>query len=281
MNYDGMIYRPPSEAYSLILQVTVGCAHNSCTFCTMYKEKSFHVKPLREVEEDLKEARSYYGNRSLRIFLADGDALVLSQEKLCTILRLCRQYFPKTERITSYGTAQDILQKSKEELQELHELGLDMIYLGAESGSPEILEHIHKGVTVEEYVRAAGASARNRDPPQCDTDLRSWRAENVGRTCGCLGKINYSHETGLSGISDLASGAGSTDAAGSKSRNDAASDTGTGAGRDGAVFNTCGFGRNRISFQSRFQLYFPGRQSEQGHSGDAGKNSEKQGAGCI
>lgn len=155
MNYDGMIYRPPSEAYSLILQVTVGCAHNHCTFCTMYKEKSFHVKPLREVEEDLKEARSYYGNRSLRIFLADGDALVLSQEKLCTILRLCRQYFPKTERITSYGTAQDILQKSKEELQELHELGLDMIYLGAESGSPEILKHIHKGVTVEEYVRAA------------------------------------------------------------------------------------------------------------------------------
>ena len=155
MKYDGMIYRPPSEAYSLILQVTVGCAHNHCTFCTMYKEKSFHVKPLREVEEDLKEARSYYGNRSLRIFLADGDALVLSQEKLCTILRLCRQYFPKTERITSYGTAQDILRKSKEELQELHELGLDMIYLGAESGSPEILEHIHKGVTVEEYVRAA------------------------------------------------------------------------------------------------------------------------------
>ena len=111
MNYEGMIYRPPSEAYSLILQVTVGCAHNSCTFCTMYKEKSFHVKPLREVEEDLKEARDYYGNRSLRIFLADGDALVLSQEKLCTILRLCRQYFPKAERITSYGTAQDILKK--------------------------------------------------------------------------------------------------------------------------------------------------------------------------
>ena len=154
MNYDGMIYRPPSEAYSLILQVTVGCAHNHCTFCTMYKEKSFHVKPLREVEEDLKEARSYYGNRSLRIFLADGDALVLSQEKLCTILRLCRQYFPKTERITSYGTAQDILQKSKEELQELHELGLDMIYLGLESGSDEVLRRINKGETADEIVHA-------------------------------------------------------------------------------------------------------------------------------
>lgn len=155
MNYEGMIYRPPSEAYSLILQVTVGCAHNTCTFCTMYKEKSFHVKPLHEVEADLKEARAYYGNRSLRIFLADGDALVLSQEKLTEILRMCRQYFPKAERITSYGTVQDILRKSKEELQELHDLGLDMIYLGAETGNPQILKHIRKGVTVEEYIQAA------------------------------------------------------------------------------------------------------------------------------
>ena len=88
------------------------------------QEKSFHVKPLREVEEDLKEARDYYGNRSLRIFLADGDALVLSQEKLCTILRLCRQYFPKAERITSYGTAQDILRKSKKSFRNYMNLGL-------------------------------------------------------------------------------------------------------------------------------------------------------------
>lgn len=155
MHYEGMIYRPPSEAYSLILQVTVGCAHNTCTFCTMYKEKQFHIKSLAEVEADLKEARAYYGNRSLRIFLADGDALVLPQDKLTKILHLCRQYFPNAERITSYGTAQDILRKSKEELQKLHELGLDMVYLGAESGNPEILRHINKGVTVEEYMQAA------------------------------------------------------------------------------------------------------------------------------
>lgn len=155
MHYEGMIYRPPSEAYSLILQVTVGCAHNTCTFCTMYKEKQFHIKSLAEVEADLKEAGAYYGNRSLRIFLADGDALVLPQDKLTKILSMCRQYFPNAERITSYGTAQDILRKSKEELQKLHELGLDMVYLGAESGSPEILRHINKGVTVEEYMQTA------------------------------------------------------------------------------------------------------------------------------
>lgn len=117
MNYDGMIYRPPSEAYSLILQVTVGCAHNHCTFCTMYKEKSFHVKPLREVEEDLKEARSYYGNRSLRIFLADGDALgavtgktvydltsvqtVFSEDRAALLLMESHRIFAKIKRGTS------------------------------------------------------------------------------------------------------------------------------------------------------------------------------------
>lgn len=243
MNYDGMIYRPPSEAYSLILQVTVGCAHNSCTFCTMYKEKSFHVKPLREVEEDLKEARSYYGNRSLRIFLADGDALVLSQEKLCTILRLCRQYFPKTERITSYGTAQDILRKSKEELQELHELGLDMIYLGAESGSPEILEHIHKGVTVEEYVRAAE------------------------RLRGTGIRLSVTLISGLGGQKMLEEHAV------------ASAKLITAMKPDYLGFLTLLLEPGAPMLQEvkagTMQLLTPG------HSGDAGKNSEKQGAGCI
>ena len=104
MNYEGMIYRPPSEAYSLILQVTVGCAHNSCIFCTMYKEKSFHVKPLREVEEDLKEARSYYGNRSLRIFLADdltSVQTVFSEDRAHYFLWNRTGYFAKIKRGTS------------------------------------------------------------------------------------------------------------------------------------------------------------------------------------
>ena len=86
MHYEGMIYRPPSEAYSLILQVTVGCAHNQCTFCSMYKDKQFHLKSLQDIEADLQEAQRFYGSRVERIFLADGDALVLSTEKLTEIL---------------------------------------------------------------------------------------------------------------------------------------------------------------------------------------------------
>lgn len=155
MHYEGMIYRPPSEAYSLILQVTVGCAHNSCTFCTMYKDKKFHIKNIQEIEEDLREAAVYYANRKIRIFLADGDALALSCGKLIEIMNMCRKYLPKTERITCYGASQDILRKTKDELCALHDAGLEMIYLGAESGNDEILEHIKKGVTAAEYVEAA------------------------------------------------------------------------------------------------------------------------------
>ncbi len=155
MHYEGMIYRPPSEAYSLILQVTVGCAHNSCTFCTMYKDKQFHIKKMTEIEEDLRESALYYANRKVRIFLADGDALALSSDKLIEIMNLCRKYLPKTERITCYGAAQDILRKTKDELSKLHDAGLEIIYLGAESGNDEILKHIKKGVTAAEYAEAA------------------------------------------------------------------------------------------------------------------------------
>ena len=155
MHYEGMIYRPPSEAYSLILQVTVGCAHNSCTFCTMYKDKKFHIKNIQEIEDDLREAAVYYADRKIRIFLADGDALALSCDKLIEIMHMCKKYLPKAERITCYGAAQDILRKTKDELCALHDAGLEMIYLGAESGNDEILEHIKKGVTAAEYVEAA------------------------------------------------------------------------------------------------------------------------------
>lgn len=153
MRYEGQIYRPPSEAYSYILQVTVGCSHNACSFCNMYLEKDFHIRPLKEVLEDLAMARRAY-RYVQRIFLADGDALIVKTEELLEILETIRRLFPECERITSYASARDLLLKSPEELESLQKAGLDMVYLGLESGSERILKAINKGVTVEETVEA-------------------------------------------------------------------------------------------------------------------------------
>ena len=153
MRYEGMIYRPPSEAYSLIVQVTIGCSHNKCTFCNMFREKKFRVRPVHEVLEDLDTARRRY-SRVGRIFLADGDALVLTNEKLMVILNHINENFPECERVTIYGTPQDVLRKSHEELVELRDNGLEMIYIGAESGSDKVLKDICKGATRAELIEA-------------------------------------------------------------------------------------------------------------------------------
>ncbi len=155
MEYEGMVYRPPSEARSLIIQVTIGCAHNKCTFCTMYKEKQFRVRKMEEIFRDLDEMAGYYGDMPIRIFLADGDALVLSNEKLTAILDHIRENFSQVQRITSYATAKDVLRKTPEELKELKAKGLDMVYVGAESGDPEILKAVKKDVTCEELIQAS------------------------------------------------------------------------------------------------------------------------------
>ena len=151
MRYEGDIYRPPSEAYSLLVQVTIGCSHNKCTFCNMYKEKQFRVRKQEEVLEDLAWAREHY-RRVERIFLCDGDALCLANRKLLVILDYIRQHFPECERVTTYGRATDVLRKTDEELRELREHGIEMVYLGAESGSQKVLEKINKGETREELI---------------------------------------------------------------------------------------------------------------------------------
>lgn len=159
MRYEGSIYRPPSEAYSLLIQVTIGCSHNTCTFCTMFKDKKFRVRPIEEVLEDLEMARRAYPVVE-KIFLCDGDALCLSNEKLMRILTRIAELFPECKRVSVYGTARDINRKSDEELKELLDAGMEMIYMGAESGSQAVLDKIHKDVTVREQIDAVKKAER-------------------------------------------------------------------------------------------------------------------------
>ena len=159
MDYQGDIYRPPSEAASLIIQVTVGCTHNACTFCAMYKAKRFRLKSLETVLADLQEARGYY-RRVGRIFFADGDALCMKTEKLLRLLEAARAAFPECERIGIYSRASHILRKSGEELSALREAGLGIVYIGAESGSDEVLRRVEKGEAASELVEAVQKAER-------------------------------------------------------------------------------------------------------------------------
>ena len=151
MHYSGAVYRPPSEAHSLIVQCTLGCSHNKCAFCIMYKAKQFSVNPVEQVLSDLAEARSYY-SRIERIFLADGDALILPMDYLLTVLDFIRQYFPECERVSAYASTKALMRKSDEELKQLREHGLQMVYVGLETGLEPLLKKYDKGVTVEEIV---------------------------------------------------------------------------------------------------------------------------------
>jgi len=143
MKYDGAIIRPPSEAHSLLLQVTVGCSHNKCTFCPAYKEKKFRIKTDAEIEEDILEA-SHYG-RIDKVFLCDGDALIIPQERLEKILLSIRKNIRGLDRIGVYANAKSILRKSVAELAMLRDMGLGIIYFGVESGNDEVLLNIRKG----------------------------------------------------------------------------------------------------------------------------------------
>ncbi len=154
MRYEGAIFRPPSEAESLILQVTIGCSHNRCKFCGSYKEKKFRVRSLDEIREDLSRTERY-AKLIRRVFLADGDALVIPQKMLLPIMEEIREKFPKLERVGIYGNVKSILKKSVEDLRRLKELGLGIIYLGVESGDQVTLDRMNKGTTVEKIEEAS------------------------------------------------------------------------------------------------------------------------------
>ncbi len=153
MRYHGTIIRPPSEADSYILQVTYGCSHNRCTFCGTYLDKPFRPRKTSQVLEDIELAGQIIPD-TRRVFLADGDALVLSTERLSTILDALRNAFPKLERVGIYANAQNILHKSGDELETLRQKGLGIVYLGLESGSDEVLMRIEKGATAGEMIEA-------------------------------------------------------------------------------------------------------------------------------
>lgn len=154
MRYEGMIYRPPSEAYSLIVQVTIGCSQNHCIFCSMFKEKRFRIRKVEEVLEDLQDARNKYRYVE-KIFLADGDALICKMTDLEAILHFIKDQFPECKQVTLYGSPRSILMKQQEDLDKLRELGISMIYMGLESGNDEVLTYMKKGVTSQEMIEAA------------------------------------------------------------------------------------------------------------------------------
>ncbi len=151
--YDYPLYRPPSEAYSLIIQATLGCSHNKCTFCSMYKNKKFTIKPLEQIKKEIDFFRIYV-KKAERIFLADGDALIIPMKILKEIFIYINEKFPEAERISLYGSPKSILLKTPEELLELKKLGLGLIYLGVESGSDKILSSVKKGASREEIITA-------------------------------------------------------------------------------------------------------------------------------
>lgn len=159
VKYVQPVYRPPSEAYSLLIQATVGCSRASCTFCASWlfnkkKIKEFSVRPMEEIEADLTEARTRYGENVKKIFFLDSNAIVMKTEDLVNLCEFTRAIFPRLERIGVYGCAKDVLEKSVDQLKKLKEAGLGIIYMGLESGDDETLKLVHKGVTSAEQVKA-------------------------------------------------------------------------------------------------------------------------------
>ena len=154
MRYEGTVYRPPSEAGSLIIQATVGCPYNRCAFCAMYSDKKFRRRPVEEVVEDLDMALEAYGSEVRTIFLADGNSAALPTDHLVVIGDAARDRFPHLERITMYGSAKFLVKKSRDEWKRIGGAGITRIHSGLESGDPVTLAQIRKGVDPEAAARA-------------------------------------------------------------------------------------------------------------------------------
>ncbi len=155
MRYEGKLYRPPSEADAYILQATIGCSWNHCTYCDMYRDKTFRVRDLAATLEDLDAAGRVHGDEVEKVFVADGDALVLPMEHWRAILEGARRAFPRLRRVSCYAMARNVLAKSDAELAELRAAGLSLLYIGPESGDDVTLKRIAKGDDAATHVLAA------------------------------------------------------------------------------------------------------------------------------
>jgi len=156
MRYDYPVYRPPSEAESLIIQTTIGCPHNKCRFCFMYKDKKFRIRALEDIKEDITFAKMLYGDSVRTIFFADGNSIIMRTSQLMEILDFCYAMFPNLQRVTSYGAAKFVRRtKTVDELIQLKNAGLTRIHMGLESGDDEVLARIQKGATASEMIEAS------------------------------------------------------------------------------------------------------------------------------
>lgn len=154
MRYEGTVYRPPSEANSLLIQATIGCPHNKCSFCSMYKQSRFRIRELTDIKEDLLAARQHYGEYVESLFFPDGNTIIMKTDQLLEMIGYAKELFPSLKRITVYGSARFVNKKSLEDLQRLKEAGLTRIHTGMESGDDITLERIHKGTNAAEIIEA-------------------------------------------------------------------------------------------------------------------------------
>lgn len=155
MRYEGPIYRPPSEANSLLIQATIGCPHNKCTFCMIYKQgPPFRVRPVTEIKEDLEAARAGYGSRVQTLFFPAGNTIAMPTDALAEICTHARSLFPRLRRITTYGSSKFIYAKGPADLKRLKDSGLSRIHVGLESGDDEVLRRIKKGTRAAEQIQA-------------------------------------------------------------------------------------------------------------------------------
>ena len=155
LRYEGPIYRPPSEAHSLLVQATIGCPHNKCTFCMVYKNgPPFKIRPIEEIKEDLQWAKNNLGTHIQTIFFPSGNTIIMKTPDLIDILSYTKKLFPNLQRITVYGSSQYIVKKGLDDMKKIADAGLTRIHVGLETGDDVILKQVKKGTTASEQIQA-------------------------------------------------------------------------------------------------------------------------------